>query len=322
MPEVTAMTQEPQTLIEAVRYFADPDTTLKTIIELRWPDGVFCPQCGSTEVRFISTRRIWECKKKHPKRQFSGKVGTIFEDSPLSLDKWFVAIWAIANCKNGISSYELHRALGITQKSAWFMNHRIRLAMKAGSIMTSRGQFEIDETLIGGLDTNMHAHKRSGKTGRGTGKSVVMAIVRRKTAGSHSKVKTVHVKDASQASLQPVIAQAVEPGAHVITDKWQGYRGLAAEYRHDMIDHAVAYVRGMVHINGCENFFSLLKRTIKGTYVSVEPFHLGRYLDEQAFRFNERGDNDGGRFKTLLGSVFGLRLTYKELIGHVEGAPA
>ncbi len=311
------MEHEPKTLVEAVRYFADPDTTLKTIIELRWPDGVTCPTCGSKEVRFISTRRIWECKSKHSKRQFSGKIGTIFEDSALPLDKWFVAIWAIANCKNGISSYELHRALGITQKSAWFMLHRIRLAMKAGSIsMPSHGSFETDETLMGGLEKNMHAHKKSGKTGRGTGKAVVMAIVRRKTAGSHSKVKTVHVKDASQNSLQPIITGSIEPGSHLYTDAWQGYRGLGEEYKHQVVDHAVEYVRGVVHTNSAENFFSLLKRTIKGTYVSVEPFHLGAYLDEQAFRFNERGDNDGGRFTTLLGSVFGLRLTYKELTGH------
>jgi transposase-like protein len=188
--------------------------------------------------------------------------------------------------------------------------------MKAGSIMTSHGQFEADETLMGGLEKNMHAHKKSGKTGRGTGKAVVMAIVRRKTAGSHSKVKTVHVKDASQATLQPIITSSIEPGSHLYTDAWQGYRGLAAEYRHQVVDHAVEYVRGAVHTNSAENFFSLLKRTVKGTYVSVEPFHLGAYLDEQAFRFNERGDNDGGRFTTLLGAVFGLRLTYKELIGH------
>ncbi|MBI4725416.1 MAG: IS1595 family transposase [Rhodomicrobium sp.] len=315
------MTHEPKTLVEAVRYFADPDTTLKTIIELRWPDGVCCPTCGSKEVRFISTRRIWECKNKHPKRQFSGKVGTIFEDSPLPLDKWFVAIWAIANCKNGISSYELHRALDVTQKTAWFMLHRIRLAMKAGSIMTSHGQFEADETLIGGLEKNMHANKRTGRTGRGTGKAVVMGIIRRKTAASCSKVKATVVKDASQQSLQTVLTKSIEPGSHLFTDAWQGYRGLSAEYRHQIVDHAVQYVKGVVHTNGCENFFSLLKRTVKGTYISVEPFHLGRYLDEQAFRFNEREDNDGGRFKTLLGSVFGLRLTYKELTGH-DAQPA
>ncbi len=212
------MEHEPKTLVEAVRYFADPDTTLKTIIELRWLDGVTCPTCGSKEVRFISTRRIWECKNMHPKRQFSGKIGTIFEDSPLLLDKWFVAIWAIANCKNGISSYELHRALGITQKSAWFVLHRIRLAMKAGSIVTPQGQFEADESLVGGLEKNMHAKKRTGKPGRGSGKAVVMAVIRRKTAATHSKVKTVQIPDAGKTSLHPVITQTIEPGSDLFTD--------------------------------------------------------------------------------------------------------
>src|SRR5271165_513493 len=275
--EGETMIHEPKTLVEAVRYFADPETTLRTIVELRWPDGVTCPSCGSKEVRFITTRRVWECKHKHAKRQFSAKVGTIFEDSALTLDKWFVAIWAIANCKNGISSYELHRALGVTQKSAWFMLHRIRLAMKAGSIMTSHGQFEADETFVGGKEENRHANKRTAHTPR-AGKTVVMGIVRRKTAGSHSKVKAVVIKDTTSDTLQGVITENVEARSNIYTDAWRGYRGLSAEYRHEMVDHAVQYVRGVVHTNGCENFFSLLKRTVKGTYVSVEPFHLGRYL--------------------------------------------
>lgn len=312
------MTQEPKTLVEAVRYFADPETTLNMIIELQWPDGVCCPTCGSKEVRFITTRRIWECKNKHPKRQFSGKIGTIFEDSPLSLDKWFVAIWAIANCKNGISSYELHRALGITQKSAWFVLHRIRLAMKAGGIEKMDGTVEADETFIGGLAKNMRKHKREQKikgTG-GAGKAVVMGILRRKTDKTASKVKAMVIKNTDKATLHPIIRENVEPGTIIYTDAWSAYRGLSPQYQHDVVDHAVEYVRGAVHTNGAENFWSLPKRTIKGTYVSVEPFHLGRYLDEQSFRFNERTQDDGGRFKTVLSSVFGLRLTYKELTGH------
>src|SRR5262245_33596166 len=191
--------QEPQTLIEAVRYFSDPDVTLKTMVELRWPDGVACPTCGSKEVRFISTRRLWECKAKHKKRQFSAKVGTIFEDSALPLDKWFIAIWALANCKNGISSYELHRATGITQKSAWFVLHRVRLAMKVGGIEKTGAHYEADESFIGGLAKNMHKHKREKaiKGTGGAGKSVVMSVIRRKTKRSPSKVKATHVRDTS-----------------------------------------------------------------------------------------------------------------------------
>ena len=312
------MTHEPQTLVDAVRYFADADVTLKTMVELRWPDGVCCPTCGSKDVRFLGTRRLWECKNKHPRKQFSAKVGTIFEDSPLSLDKWFVAIWAIANCKNGISSYELHRALGITQKSAWFVLHRVRLAMKAGGIEKMDGVVEADETFVGGLAKNMHKHKRAKaiKGTGGAGKAVVMGIIRRTTKKSPSKVKAMVIENADKATMHPIIRENVKPGTVLYTDAWAAYRGLAPDYKHDVVDHAVEYVRGAVHTNGAENFWSLLKRTIKGTYVSVEPFHLGRYLDEQSFRFNERELKDGGRFRTVLASVAGKRLTYKELIGH------
>src|SRR3954451_1861816 len=145
-----ATNREPQTLVEAIRYFSDPDVTLNTMVELRWPHGVCCPTCGRMDVRFIKTRRMWECKEVHPKRQFSAKIGTIFEDSALSLDKWFVAIWMVSNCKNGVSSYEMARALGITQKSAWHMNHRIRLAMKLGTIEKMDDECEADESFIGG----------------------------------------------------------------------------------------------------------------------------------------------------------------------------
>jgi hypothetical protein len=311
--------QEPKTLIEAVRYFADPDVTLKTMVELRWPDGVVCPTCGRKDVRFIPTRRLWECKTKHPKRQFSAKVGTIFEDSPLPLDKWFIAIWALANCKNGISSYELHRATGITQKSAWFVLHRVRLAMKAGNIELPKGgsHYEADESFIGGLAKNMHKHKREKaiKGTGGTGKAVVMSVIRRKTKRIPSKIRAAHIRDTSGASLRTMVRENVTLGATLSTDAFAAYRGLAGDYDHDVVDHAVEYVRGAVHVNGCENFFSLLKRTIKGTYVSVDAPHLGRYLDEQAFRFNEREGVDAQRFKTVLSSVSGKRLTYDQLTG-------
>ncbi len=307
------MSKEPRTLIEAIRYFADPDVALKTMVELRWPKGVHCPTCGRTDVRFIATRRLWECKEKHPKRQFSAKLGTIMEDSPLGLDKWFAAIWMAANCKNGISSYEMARDLRITQKSAWFLNHRVRIAMKAGSIMKMNGEVEADETFIGGLAKNMHAKKRRHIGTGGAGKAVVLGILRRKDAKTASKVKATVVPDVRAETLQAEVRSAVVPQAALYTDAWVAYRGLGADYQHEVINHAVEYVRDNVHTNGVENFSSLLKRTVKGTYVSVEPFHLGRYLDEQAFRFNEREDTDLGRFQSVLSSVSGRRLTYKEL---------
>jgi transposase-like protein len=306
---------EPRTLIEAIRYFADPDVTLRTMVELRWPSGVHCPTCGRTDVRFIATRRLWECKEKHPRRQFSAKVGTIFEDSPIDLGKWFAAIWMVANCKNGISSYEMHRALGVTQKTAWFMDHRIRLAMQTGTFLKMSGEVEADETFIGGLAKNMHRHVRERKikgTG-GAGKAAVLGIVERGSDKGASRVKTVHVPNVRRRTLAPEVRAAVEAGSHLYTDALKSYLGLSDAYTHEMIDHAIEFVREKVHTNNIENFWSLLKRTLRGTYVSVDPAHLSRYLDEQTFRFNEREYKDGDRFRKVASSVTGKRLTYVEL---------
>ena len=318
------MSTEPQTLMEAIKHFADPDVALATMVDLRWPNGVTCPDCGRTDVRFIATRRIWECKSSHVRKQFTAKRGTIFEDSPLGLDKWFTAIWMIANCKNGVSSYEVHRAIGVTQKSAWFMLHRIRLAMETGSFLQGGpGTSEADETFIGGLAKNMHKYKRKAKiTGRGaSGKEVVMGVLRRGADGEASRVTARHVPDTSKDTLHAEVRRAVAPGSRLYTDAHAGYTGLGPDYIHETVDHAVEYVRGAVSTNGMENFWSLFKRAIKGTYVSIEPFHLDAYVVEETFRFNERGDNDGGRFHKVLASVAGKRITYKELIGHDQGTP-
>jgi len=316
------MEHEPQTLMEAVRYFADADRTLAKMVEVRWPDGVHCPTCGRTDVRFIASRRVWNCKERHPRKQFSAKVGTIFEDSPLPLDKWFVAVWSINNCKNGISSYELGRAIGVTQKTAWHMNHRIRLAMKTGSFMKMSGETEADETYVGGLPGNQHANKRKStpRGGRTHDKAIVMGILQRTSPEAPSRVHARLIKDANAKNLRGAVRETVEPGSRLLTDAAWGYRGLDAEYVHEVVNHAVEYVRGTVHTNGIENFWSLLKRGIKGTYVSVDPVHLQRYVEEQVFRFNERKDNDAGRFHKALGGIVGRRLTYKELTGHAAQA--
>ena len=318
------MSNEPRTLLEAIKHFADPEVSHALLVELRWPKGVHCPICGRTDVRYLATRRVWECREKHPKRQFSARVGTLLEDSPLGLDKWFAAIWMVANCKNGISSYEMARDLGITQKSAWFLDHRVRAAMKAGSIMKPEGEFEADESFIGGLSKNMHKTRRAKViTGTGkTNKTGVLGILRRKDKGQGSKVKAKIIPNVKATTLQSEVRETLAPGATLNTDAWVGYRGLHGDYQHHVIDHAVEYVRGTVHTNGIENFWSLLKRTIKGTYVSVEPFHLGRYLDEQAYRFNERDRDDYGRFKDVLSSVVGKRLTYSELTGNGQAPSA
>ena len=318
------MSKEPATLVEAIRHFADPDVTLNTMVGLRWPQGVHCPTCGRTDVRFIKTRRVWECKEVHAKRQFSAKVGTIFEDSPLSLDKWFVAIWMVANCKNGVSSYEVHRAIGVTQKSAWFMLHRIRLAMQAGLLIKAEGDVEADETFVGGLAKNMHKDRRARaiKGTGGVGKAIVMGVLERSGPHPTSRVRARIIQSTTKAVLHAEVRAVVKPGSNLYTDAALGYRGLSGDYKHGVVDHAVEYVRDNVHTNGLENFWSLLKRGLKGTYISVEPFHLFRYLDEQVFRFNERAQNDYGRFAAVLSWVNGLRLTYSELTGNDREATA
>jgi transposase-like protein len=330
----------PSTLLEAVRYFADPDRAQRFMVALRWPKGVTCPTCGSKEVSYLSSRRVWKCKADHERRQFSIKVGTIMEDSPIGLDKWLPAIWLIVNCKNGISSYELGRDLNVTQKTGWFMLHRIRLAMQTGTFEKLGGNgkpVEVDETWIGGAARWMNK-KRLAKANAGKekgpalgGKALVLGMLER---GGQVVAKVV--PDVKRKSLVPHVKEHVAFGTEVHSDELASYAGLAAPitamspdamdvtadrlgepmYTHEMVNHAAEeYVRGNIHVNGMENFWALLKRAIKGTYVSVEPFHLFRYLDEQAFRFNERKGTDRSRFVQVLGAIVGRRLTYKGLIG-------
>src|SRR6202048_4730358 len=292
--------QAPETLLEAVQYFSNPENAFKFFVGIRWPNGVRCPRCNSDKVTFLENAKVWKCKTAHPKQKFSAKVGTIFEDSPIGLEKWLPAMWLIANCKNGISSWELHRALGVTQKSAWFMLQRIRLAMQNQSIEKIVGDFEVDESFIGGAARFMHKDKKkkiTGTGGTGGGKAVVMGLLDRKT----KKIRLRHVADTSGPTLQGVVREFVQGGSYVYSDAWRSYNGLSADYVHNVIAHAESYVNGNIHTNGIENFWSLLKRGIKGTYVSVEPFHLFRYLDEQAFRFNYRKDmKDGDRFNRVV----------------------
>jgi transposase-like protein len=314
----------PPTLLAAIRYFSDPDNCLEFMVSIRWPDGVTCPQCASGRLSFLKTRRIWKCLDC--KRQFSAKVGTIFEDSPLGLDRWLPCLWMIANCKNGVSSYEIARALDVTQKTAWFMLHRIRLAMQTDTFQKFGGEVEVDETFIGGRARFMHKNRRDrtirSKTGM-LGKVAVMGLLERHGSDKtkNSTVRVSVVPTTRKGHLHGKIRENVEPGSFLYSDALRSYEGLESEYVHSVIDHGECYVRGKVHTNGLENFWSLLKRALKGTYVSVEPFHLFRYLDEEAFRFNQRKDNDGGRFVDVLRSTVGKRLTYKGLIGANLTAP-
>jgi transposase-like protein len=309
----------PKTLQQAIIYFADADNCLAYMVAHRWPDGVVCPTCGRVDPSFLATQRKWQCKSSHTKRQFSAKVGTIFEDSPLGLEKWLPAVWLITAAKNGISSCEIARSLGVTQKTAWFMLHRIRAAMHNGTMLKLGGPgslgVEADETFIGGKARNMHLSVKARRiTSRGTkDKIAVMGILER-----GGELRIAVVPTTKRKVLQAEIRKHVEPGTALYTDFLASYQGLASEYGHKVVDHAVEYVNGLVHTNGLENFWSLLKRGLGGTYVSVEPFHLFRYLDEQAFRYNNRKDkSDADRFSMVLSRVTGKRLTYAEVTGKV-----
>jgi transposase-like protein len=302
---------EPKTLQQAIIYFSNPENCLAYLIARRWPDGVTCPTCGRDDVSFLEKQKKWQCKSAHKQRQFSAKVGTIFEDSPLGLDKWLAAVWLITNAKNGISSYEIHRALGVTQKTGWFMLQRIRLAMQTGSFFRKlSGHVEVDETFIGGKARNMHMSKRRQFGSRDTGKVAVMGLLER-----HGEVRTMVIPNTKRRALHGEVVKHVEAGSTVYSDALRSYNQLNEEFIHNVINHAERYVDGIVHTNGIENFWALLKRSIKGTYISVEPFHLFRYLDEQSFRFNGRKANDSDRFQRVMEQISGKRLTYSEVTG-------
>lgn len=305
------MNDTPKSLLAAVRYFSDPKVCFETTLGAKYPDGIItCPKCSGDKVGVVRSRSLLQCKAKDCRKQFSVKVGTIFEDSPLGLDKWFVAVWCIANAKNGISSCELARSLEVTQKTAWFMLHRVRLAMKTGTFRKLSGEVESDETFVGGKAKNMHKAKRANAIkGRGpVGKAIVQGLLER---GGELRAQVVPNTDDS--TLQTTVRRNVEFNSRVYTDAAPAYGGLALNYFHACVDHINKYVVGKVHTNGLENFWSLLKRSLKGTYVSVSPVHLNRYVDEQVFRYNQRKIDDSSRFRNVLVATPGKRLTYRVL---------
>ncbi len=326
--------KEPKTLQDAIQYFGEYENCRSFMEAVRWMDGVIrCPQCGSEKVTYLQNARVYKCRAEHKKQKFSLKTGTVFEDSPISLEKWLPAVWMLVNDKNGISSYELHRAIGVTQKSAWFMLHRIRTAIASKSfekIGGSGGPVEVDETFVGGRIANMHKSKRAkmaeikGRSLKGDhmNKAIVMGMLDRDLR----KVRATVIPNVRRDTLQTQILREIKPGSTVFTDEWIGYNALKNEFVHDVVNHVKGYVEGNVHTNGIENFWSLLKRTLKGTYVAVEPYHLQKYVDEQIFRFDNRRTkqnplNDSDRFTYAMSQIVGKRLTYSELTGK-EGEAA
>ena len=322
-----------KTLQDAILFFADPVHCREYMVANRWPKGVQCPKCGSKDVLFLEKYNRWHCRANHDAPQFTLKTGTVMEDSPISLSKWLPAFWLLANCRNGISSYELHRALDVTQKTAWFMLHRIRLAMKGRDRFKMGGpgrELETDECYIGGKDSNKHLGKRAELkefresaerkgSGRLITKTAVLGLLDRQRGKVHAQV----VPEISRRELRIAILNHILPGSKLYTDQAALYKTLPSEITHEFVNHLKEYVNGRVHTNGLENFWSLLQRGLNGTYISVEPFHLDRYLDEQVFRYNHRKDRAGNktpdvdRFSLAVEQIVGKRLTYRELTGKV-----
>jgi transposase-like protein len=313
-----------KTLQQAIQHFSDAENCRKFMVFMRWPDGVVkCPICDATKVTWLAKAKVYQCYGDHLRKKFSLKTGTVMEDSPIGLDKWLPAMWLLTNSKNGISSYELHRSLGVTQKTAWFMLHRIRLAMSQDTSekMGGEGPFEVDETFIGPNPLKMHADKRQAryKALNARPKVPVMGMLDRDSRQVRAKV----VPNVKRETLQNAILDQIQKGSKVYTDRAVGYDNLAVqEYVHETVNHVEEYVRGQIHTQGIENFWSLLKRGLKGTYIAVEPFHLDRYIGEQVFRYNNRAtkDNpltDSDRFVFAVTQILGKRLTYAELTGKV-----
>ncbi len=345
----------PKTLLEAVQYFSDAERCRQFMIAVRWPDGVVkCPRCGSEKVTWLENAKVYRCYGKHPKQKFSLKVGTVFEDSPISLEKWLPAAWMLSNMRNGVSSYELSRSLGVTQKSSWFMLHRIRLAMKdteygsklgtpgpngnagAGEANAAKDTWEhgdkaveVDEAFVGGKLANMHKSRvakmredfpdcmAEGYEVRKDNKTPVIGMFDRATRQVRAKV----VKNVRRDTLQAEILKNVKYGSAIYTDEAVVHDTLRSKFVHETVNHAERYVDGQIHTNSLENFWSLMKRNLAGTYVCVEPFRLDRYLDEQMFRFNNRLKNDdASRFRKVVAQLTGKRLTYTELTGKTDAS--
>jgi transposase-like protein len=307
----------PESLLEAVTWFDDFEHCRQFMMLLRWPDGkVRCPRqdCGSDHVFYIAKERVWKCYGKHNHAKFSLKTGTIFEDSPIKLEKWLPATWLLINCKNGISSYELGKALKVTQKSAWFMLHRIRLAMRSGGFEKLSGEIEADETFVGGKVRNMHRRSKrniQAKNDGNWGKTVVLGLLER-----DGRVRAAVAPTRSYYNVHQNLMANVELGSTLYTDEFTAYQTLPPDqFTHEIINKLEGYVKGRVHVNGMENFWSLMKRTLKGTYVSVDPVHLQAYLDEQCLRFDLRKLTDSERFVGVMKQIVGKRLTYDELTG-------
>jgi len=289
--------------------FTDPVAAAEYLESIRWPDGVVCPHCGESEKepyrlkgKSLKGRRVWKCRAC--RKQFTVQVGTIFESSHVPLNKWLAAFYLLCSSKKGMSAHQLHRSIGVTYKTAWFMFHRIREAMKEPAFASKLGGVvEADETYIGGKRSNA-------KRGRGTAdKKAVLALVER-----DGKARSFHVANVSGPMLGGVIREHVDPSARLMTDEWKSYKKVGKEMAdHQTVAHSYdEYVRGDVYTNTVEGFFSILKRGVDGTYHHISRAHLHRYLSEFDFRYNRREMSDAARTVSALQGAEGKRLKYRE----------
>jgi len=296
-------------LFDLMAAFPDEQSCVDHLRAIRWRDGEFCPHCQGNRIYTFSDRKTFKCGDC--RQRFSIKVGTIFEDTKLPLRKWFMAIWLITNHPKGIASTTLAKDLAVTQKTAWFVLHRLRHAARTPSFNAPlKGTVEVDETYVGGKEKNKHEWQRTGDTKGGKGKEIMLGMVER-----DGELRMVHVSDMKAKTVQAVICENVARGTNVMTDEHASFVGLGRDFHHHSVNHGAGeYVRHYtLHTNSIESVWALLKRQIVGIHHWVSPKHLNRYATEMSWRFNRRDLRVTDRMNDLFASVEG-RLTYKALI--------
>jgi hypothetical protein len=308
---MVAPVEKPESLMDALRFFT-PDAADRYVESIKWPDGPCCSKCGSVNVGRSADGRVIRCREKGCRRKSRLTADTIMHDTHLRLDQWCLAMWLIANCRNGVSSCEIARHIGCKQQSAWHLLHRVRHVLKEENARQLHGAVEADTTFVGGLLKHISPKRRKEHhQRRGWGaKSVVHAMLERRTGIVRAEI----VESEEPAYIRPIIEKHIQPGSLLSTDASYAYTWAGAAYVHRWVNHGAGeYVKGAATTNRCENFFNCLRRGLKGTYIAARPEHLAAYVDEQVWRFNNRRDSEWERFNRAMHLIVGKRLTYSAL---------